>query len=109
MGDARGLPGRSGGGHRCGSGHLTGGGMSDETAARFCDGKLATSNGPCLGDGITCAAIPWSLRLEQSQHPLRAVGRPHRDDPPVSLAQCLRRTHTQILSSTKATRITTPT
>jgi hypothetical protein len=43
------------------------------------------------------AAVPRSFRLEQSQCPLRAVRRPHRDDPPVSFAQCLRRTHTQIL------------
>ena len=40
------------------------------------------------------AAIPGSFRLEQLQHPLRTVRRPYRDDPPVSFAQCLRRTHT---------------
>ena len=44
--DACGLPGRSGGGPRCGSAHLTSGGMSDETAAGLCDAKLATSKGP---------------------------------------------------------------
>ncbi len=46
MRDACGLPGRSGGGHRCGTAHLTSGGVSDETAARLCDAKLATSKGP---------------------------------------------------------------
>jgi hypothetical protein len=46
MRDACGLPGRSGGGHRCGSAHLTSGGMSDETAAGLSDAKLATSKGP---------------------------------------------------------------
>ena len=46
MRDACGLPGRSGGGHRCGSAHLTSGGMSDETAAGLSDAKLATGKGP---------------------------------------------------------------
>ena len=44
--DACGLPGRSGGGHRCGRAHLTSGGMSDETAAGLSDAKLAASKGP---------------------------------------------------------------
>jgi hypothetical protein len=64
--------------------------MSDETAAGLSDAKLATGKGPKPGDGITGAAIPRSFRLEQSQHPLRAVRRPHRDDPPISFAQRLR-------------------
>lgn len=46
MGDACGLPGRSGGGHRCGSAHLTSGGMSDETASGLCDAELAAGKGP---------------------------------------------------------------
>jgi hypothetical protein len=46
MRDARGLPGRSGRGHRCGSAHLTSGGMSDETTASLCDAKFATSKRP---------------------------------------------------------------
>ena len=71
--------------------------MSDETPAGLCDAKLATSKARnrAMASG---AAIPRSFRLEQSQHPLRAVRRPHRHDPPVSFAQCLRRTHTQILA-----------
>ena len=44
--DACSLPGRSGGGHRCGSAHLTSGGMSDEMAAGLSDAKLATGKGP---------------------------------------------------------------
>ena len=46
MRDACGLPGRSGVRHRCGSAHLTSGGMSDESAAGLSDAKLATSKGP---------------------------------------------------------------
>jgi hypothetical protein len=46
MRDACGLGGRSGGGHRCRSAHLTSGGMSDETAAGLSDAKLATRKGP---------------------------------------------------------------
>ena len=84
MRDACGLPGCSGGGHRCWSAHVTSGGVSDETAAGLCDAKLAARKGPEPGDGITGAAIPRSFRLERSQHPLRAVRRPNRDDPPVS-------------------------
>jgi hypothetical protein len=45
MRDACGLPGRSGGGHSCGSAHLTSGGMSNETAAGLSDAKLATGKG----------------------------------------------------------------
>ena len=71
---------------------------ADETAADLLgDVKLATSKRTCPIDGITGAAIPRGFRLEQSQHTLRTVRRPHRDNPPVSLAQRLRRTHTQIL------------
>ena len=39
--DACGLPGRSGGGHRCRTADLTCGGMSDEAAAGMADAKLA--------------------------------------------------------------------
>src|SRR4051794_32060805 len=46
MRDARGLPGRAGGGHRCGTAHVTSSGVSDETAAGLRDAKLATSKGP---------------------------------------------------------------
>jgi hypothetical protein len=46
MRDACGLPGRSGGGHRCGNAHLTSGGMSHETAAGLFDAKFATGKGP---------------------------------------------------------------
>jgi hypothetical protein len=97
MRDACGLPGGSGGGHRCGSAHLASGGMSDETAAGLSDAKLATGKGSYPRDGITGAAVPRSYRLEQSQHSLGAVRCPHRDDPPVGFGQRLRRTHTQIL------------
>lgn len=96
--DACGLSGRSGGGHRGGNAHLTSGRMSDETTAGLSDAKLAPSKSPKPGDRITRTAVPRSFPLEQSQHPLRAVRRPHRDDPPLSFAQRLRRTHTQMLS-----------
>jgi hypothetical protein len=46
MRDARGLPGRSGSGHRSGSAHLTSRGMGDETTAGLPDAKLATRKGP---------------------------------------------------------------
>ena len=82
--------------------------MSDETAAGLLDAELATSKGPQPGDGITGAVILWSFCLEQSQHPLRTVRRPHGDDPPVSFAQCLRRTHTQILPRVSALAASMP-
>jgi hypothetical protein len=93
-----GLAGRSGGGHRCGSAHLARSRTGDEPAADLrCDVKLATSERACPGDRITRAAVPRSFCLEEPEHPLRAVCRPRRDDPPVSFAQRLRGTHTQIL------------
>jgi hypothetical protein len=46
MRDACGLSGGSGGGRRCGTAHLTSGGMSDEPAAGLSDAKLAMSEGP---------------------------------------------------------------
>jgi hypothetical protein len=73
-------------------------GPADEAAADLlCDAKLATGKGACLCDRITGAAIPRGFRLEQSQHPLRAIRRPRGDDSPVGFAQRLRRTHTRIL------------
>ena len=53
--------------------------------------ELATSEGPGPGDGLTGPAVRRSFGLEQSQHPLRAVRRPPRDDPTVGFAQRLRR------------------
>jgi hypothetical protein len=65
VGNSRGLAGRSGG-RRCrGSFHVTGSATGDKPAADlFGNAKLATSKGPCPGDRVAGAAIPWSLRLE---------------------------------------------
>jgi hypothetical protein len=100
--DACGLRGRSGGGDRCRRAHLTSGGMGDETAPGLSDAEFATGERPCPGDGIAGAAVRRSFRLEEPQHPLRAVRRPDRDDAPVSLAQCLGRPHTQILPAAQS-------
>jgi hypothetical protein len=68
--------------------------MSNKAAADLtCGVKFATSEAAGPGDGIAGTAISRSFRLEQSEHPLRAVGRPYRDDPPVSFGQRLRRAH----------------
>ena len=68
----------------------TSGAMSYETAPDLSrDVELAAGKGACSRDGVTRAAVPGSVRLEQGQHVLRAVRRPRRDDPPVSFAQCL--------------------
>jgi dihydrofolate reductase len=72
--------------------------MSDETAARLGDAELAARKGPEPIDGIAGAAVARSFRLEHAQHALRAVRSPHCDDPPVSFAQCLRRSHTAIFA-----------
>ena len=98
MWDGCGLSGRFGGGHCCGSADLTSGAAILETTADLLrDVKLATSEGSRPGDRLTGPAIPRSFRLEQSQHPLSAVRRPHSDDPPVSFAQRLGRAHDSIL------------
>ena len=64
MRDACGLPGRSGGGHRRGSAHLTGGGMSQQAAAGLPDAKLAARKGPQPSNRVTGAMISRSFRLE---------------------------------------------
>ncbi len=89
--DCCGLPCCSGGSGRCRGAHVTRGGAAREPAADlFCDAKLATAEGPCSRDGIAWAAIAWSLRLEQSEHTLRAVSRPHGNDSSVDFTQRLR-------------------
>jgi hypothetical protein len=93
-----GLSGRPGGSHCRGRPHLASGSRIEKPAADLSgDVKLAPGKGACPGDRITGAAIPWSFCLEQVKYPIRAVGRPPRDYPPVSFAQRLRRTHTRIL------------
>jgi hypothetical protein len=87
MGNSGGLAGRTGGGRRCGTFHLTSGATGNKSAAdRFGNAKLATSEGPRPGDRVARAAIPWSFRLEQPQDTFRAVRRPRCDDAPVSFA-----------------------
>lgn len=94
MRDACGLPGRSGGGHRCRITDLTSSDTTNEPATDLLrDIKFAAGKGACPGDRITRAAITRSLRFEQSQHPVCAIGCPRRDDSPVSFGQCLRRPH----------------
>ena len=89
--DCCGLPCRSGGSGRCRAAHLTCSGAAGEPAADlFCDVKLATAERPCSRDGIAWAGIAWSFRLEQSDHSLRAVSRPHRNDPSFGFTQRLR-------------------
>jgi hypothetical protein len=95
--DACGLPGRSG--RRCGRRtDVTSCAIGEEAAADLrCDAKFAAGKRAGPGDGVAGAAIARSFKLEQSQHPLSAVRRPARDDPPVSFAQRLWRTHGQIV------------
>ena len=98
MGNARSLPRGTSGGRCGGSSHVTSGAISNKSAADLLgDVKLATSEGPRPCDCLTRAGIARSFRLEQPQHALRAVCCPRRDDPPVGLAQRLRRPHTLIL------------
>jgi hypothetical protein len=100
MRDRRRLPGRPGSSRRSGSLRVTSCAVSDKPAANFSgDTEFATSKGPGPGDGITRAAVSGYFGLEQCEHPLCTVGRPHRDDTPVRLAQRLRRTHTPHLLS----------
>jgi hypothetical protein len=96
-------PGGPGGSHRCGSAHVTSGSAADETPTDLPgDAQLATGKRACPGDGVAGAAVPRSFGLEQSEHSLRAIRRPHRDDPPVGFAQRLRRPHAQIVPRVRA-------
>ena len=99
MGNARGLSRSSRGGRRCRSLNGASGATSDESAAdQFGDAELATSESPCPQDRVTGPAIVRSFGLEQPQHPLCTVRRPHRDDPPIGFAQRLRRDHAHIFA-----------
>jgi hypothetical protein len=98
MWDGCGLSGRSGGGRCRGIADLASGTPILKTAADlFRDAKLATGKGSRASDRLSGAAIPWGFRLEQSQHPPRAVRRPSRHDPPIGFAERLRRSHTPIV------------
>jgi hypothetical protein len=89
--DCCGLPCRSGGSGRRGAARLTCGAAADEPAADlFCDVKLAAAEGSGSRDRVAWARIGWRFRLEQSEHSLRAVGRPHSNDSSFGFAQCLR-------------------
>jgi hypothetical protein len=102
MSDGCGLSRRSSGRQRV-SAHLTSGASNSEAPTDpLGDAEFATSKRPCSGDRMTRASVLWSFRLEQSQHALRTIRRPCRDDPPVRLAQRLRRTHADILARVSA-------
>ena len=89
--DCCGLPCRSGGSGRCRSAHLTCGCAAGEPAADlFYDVKLATAEGPCSRDRIAGAGIAWSFGLEQSEHSLRTISRPHSNDSSFGFAHRLR-------------------
>ena len=95
--DGRRLAGSLGGGHRGGSRHGTGSATDKAAADPVSDVQLPASERPRPGDQGTGAAISRSVSLKHYQHPLRAVRRPRGDDPPITVAQSLRRTHTQSL------------
>jgi hypothetical protein len=89
--DRCGLPGSPGGSSRCRGAHLTRGGSAGEPAPDlFCDVKLAMAERPRSRDGIARPGIAWSFRLEQSEHPFRAISSPHSNDPPFGFAERLR-------------------
>ena len=100
VGDGRGLSRGSGG---CGSGgsrHVTRGAATDEAPADLLgDIALAPSEGSRPRDRVPRAAILWTFRFEQPQHPLGAVRRPRGNGAPVAFAQRLRRTHGKILAA----------
>jgi len=93
------LPGRTGGGHRCGSCHLARGGAADETAADLpCDASSPRAKARVRAIPSRGRRSPVASASNNPQHPLRTIHRPSRDDPPVSFDQRLRRDHTRILA-----------
>jgi hypothetical protein len=62
----------------------------EPAADLFCDVKLATAERPCSCDGIAWASIARSFCLEQSEHSLSTVSRPHSNDSSFGCAQRLR-------------------
>jgi hypothetical protein len=98
MGDARGLSGGPGCGRGGGNLRVTSGASANKSAPDlFSDTNVAISEGSRPSDCVPRAAIIGSFRLEQFQHPLRTVGCPRRDHPPVGFAECLRRAHSDIV------------
>ena len=101
VGNGCGLPGCFRGSRRWRSGSLACGGASGEATPDFsCDIELAAGKGLRSSDGIAGTRITRSFRFEQPQNALCAVRRPPGDDPPVGLAQCLRRAYPLILPGT---------
>ncbi len=89
--DCCGLPCRSCGSGRRRTAHFRCGGAAGEPAADlFRDVKLATTEGPCSRDGVPWAGIARSFGLEQSEHSLSAVSRPHSSDSSFGFAERLR-------------------
>lgn len=89
--DHRGLSCRSRCSGRCRSNRVACGRAASEPAPDlFRDVKLATAEGPCSDDGVARAGIAWSLHLEQCEHSLCTVSRPHSHDPSLRFAQRLR-------------------
>ena len=89
--DCCGLTRRSGGGGRRRSAHLTCGASAGKPAADLVGNvKLAAAEGSGSRDGIAGTGIAWSFHLEQSEHSLRAVSRPHSNDSPFGFAERLR-------------------
>jgi hypothetical protein len=109
MWDGCGLSDRSGGGRCRGIADLASGAPILKTVADlFRDAKLATGKRSRASDRLSGAAIPRGFRLEQSQHPLRAVRRPSRHDPPIGFAERLRRSHTRSVPRLAAPRPRVP-
>ena len=73
--DAGGLPGRSRGSHRCGSAHLTRGGMSDETAAGLSRRQAPHEQRPVAGRSRHGAGYP-------PEPPPRTIPAPAPRNPP---------------------------
>jgi hypothetical protein len=89
--DCGGLSCRSGSRGRCRRAHLGCGAAAGKPAADLiCDVKLAAAEGPGSRYRIAGAGIASSFGLEQAEHSVRAVSRPHGHDSSFGFAQRLR-------------------
>lgn len=82
------------GGRRCSTRDIPSSGTSDEAATNLLGGReLTTRKRTRPRDRITRTLVFRCFRLEQSQHSIRTIRRPRGDDPSISFAQRLRRSH----------------
>lgn len=81
-------------GRGCVWAQISSGASRNEPAANLLgDIELAARERSRSSNGVASTAVFGSFRFDETQHPLRTIGRPPGHDPPLGFAQRLRRQH----------------